>query len=540
MRWWPLTGSGIDNFGVDGSWLEGPEPVLGPGDIRARVEAVTICASDAKMVRLGSDYPLFGHRDLRRDPACLGHELALRVAATGRDVPHDIVPSLRVGVQPDIYKGGRRACIGVNVPGGLADTILLGPDVLDSDSGALVFPVPTNLSRAATALLEPLGCIEGAFRGWGRDAIKTCGRLVVLCAEPGVEWVMDHPIPAARIDLIGLTTAQWETAGGPPHGSPTSPAEALADCSSIDDLLVLGRADRTMVGAFYDRLTSGGTLIWLALGAVEATVPVDLAHFHYGKLTHRGVQSPRLSKAFARPLRYGYKPGGHALVFGASGPMGRVHLMRAIEASDGPKTLVAVARRADKLAGLLSDLAPLTALHDRRLIGLALDEGGNWPRTLSATAPDGFDEVIVVAPGEEPMRMALPFAAPGGLIIGFAGTKTGEIVDLPLGRTVTEGLTITASSGSTVADQQEVIARTLAGQLSPERLIAAVGGFPAARDALAAVLAGRFSGKIMILPGLDWPLMTLPELFDARPDLKPLAGPGLTWSKAIEDAILDG
>jgi L-sorbose 1-phosphate reductase len=540
MRWWPLTGAGIESLGINGSWLEGPEPALGPGEIRAVVEAVTICASDAKMVRLGSDYPLFGHRDLRRDPACLGHELALRVAATGRNVHQDMAPGLRVGVQPDVYKGGRRACIGVNLPGGLADAIVLGADILESDNGALVFPVPAGLSRAATALLEPLGCIEGAFRGWGRDAIKPGGRLVVVCADPDAGWVMDHPIPAARIDLIGLTAVQWEMAGGPAHGSATSPVEALADPAPIDDLLVLGDADRATVGAFYDRLTSGGTLIWLALGAVEATVPVDLAHFHYGKLTHLGARSPRLSAAFARALRYGYKSGGQALVFGASGPMGRVHLTRALEASDGPATLVAVARRADKLAALLSDLAPLAAPRDRRLIGLALDEGGDWRSRLGAIAPGGFDEVIVVAPGEEPMRMALPFAAPGGLVIGFAGTKAGEIVDLPLGRMVTEGLTITASSGSTVADQQEVIARTLAGQLSPERLIAAVGGFPAARDSLAAVLAGRFSGKIMIMPGLDWPLMTLPELFDARPDLKPLAGPGLTWSKAIEDAILEG
>jgi L-sorbose 1-phosphate reductase len=540
MRWWPLTGSGIESFGVDGSWVEGPEPALGPGEIRAEVEAVTICASDAKMVRLGSDYPLFGQRDLRRDPACLGHELALRVAATGRGVQQDMVPGLRVGVQPDIYKAGHRVCIGVNLPGGLADAILLGPDILESDNGALVVPGPAGLSRAATALLEPLGCIEGAFRGWGRDAIKRGGRLVVVCADPGAGWVMDHPIPPGRIDLIGLSAARWEGAGGPAHGRTISPAEALADPAPIDDLLVLGDADRATVGAFYDRLTSGGTFIWLALGAVGATVPVDLAHFHYGKLTHRGVRSPRLSAAFARALRYGYKPGGDALVFGASGPMGRVHLMRAIEASEGPGTLVAVARRADKLAALLSDLAPLAAPRNRRLIGLALDEGGDWRSRLGAIAPGGFDEVIVVAPGEEPMRMALPFAAPGGLVIGFAGTKAGEIVDLPLGRMVNEGLTITASSGSTVADQQEVIARTLGGELSPERLIAAVGGFPAARDALAAVLAGRFSGKIMIMPGLDWPLMTLPELFEARPDLKPLAGPGLTWSKAIEDAILDG
>jgi threonine dehydrogenase-like Zn-dependent dehydrogenase len=198
-----------------------------------------------------------------------------------------------------------------------------------------------------------------------------------------------------------------------------------------------------------------------------------------------------------------------------------------------------VARRPDKLAALVDELAPLAARHGRALLGVAMAGDANWRAAIDAASPGAFDDVIVVAPGEEAMRLAAPLVADGGLLIGFAGTRAGEVVELPLGRLVDDGVSVTASSGSTVADQQCVIAHTLSGTLSPDLLIAAVGGFPATKDAVAAVLAGRFSGKVMILPALDWPLMTLGELFAARPELKPLAGPGLSWSKAIEDAVLD-
>ncbi|MDQ0469869.1 alcohol dehydrogenase catalytic domain-containing protein [Labrys wisconsinensis] len=540
-RWWPLSGAGLEHFGRDGGWIEGEVPKPGAGDLLAGVEAVTICASDAKMVRLGADYPLFGGRDLAREPVCLGHELALRVDEPGSGVDPGLRPGTRIGVQPDVYKHGRRSCIGVTRPGGMADRILLDAEVLQSDDGPLVFPVPAPLSRAATALLEPLGCIEGAFRPWGRDAVRPGGRLVVLCADPRAGWMLDAPLPAGTIDLVGLDEPAWRAAGGPATGRIRSLGldEALADAGPVDDCLVLGPVDPRAVGRVYDRLASGGTFTWLSPVVVEPGVPADLAHFHYGKLTQRGARSLRLSEAWARPIRCDYRPGGRLLLFGASGAMGRMHLMRAIEAAEGPAAIVALARRADKLAALVAELRPLAEARRLALHAVASD-GPDWQAELAALAPGGFDDVVVVAPGDEPMRRAIPFLARNGLLIGFAGTRAGEVVDLPLGRLVTDGISITASSGSTVSDQQAVIRRILQGTLTPERLIAAVGGFPAMRDGVRAVLEGRFSGKVMIMPALDWPLMSLAELFEAHPQLRSLAGPGQSWSKAIEDTVLDG
>ena len=48
-----------------------------------RVDAVGLCASDAKMIRLGNQYPLFYGRDLARQPTRLGHEVALTAVRVG-------------------------------------------------------------------------------------------------------------------------------------------------------------------------------------------------------------------------------------------------------------------------------------------------------------------------------------------------------------------------------------------------------------------------------------------------------------------------
>ena len=540
-RWWPLSGVGLARFGKDGCWLESALEQPGSDEIVADVEAVTICASDAKMVRMGADHPLFQGRDLERDPTCLGHELALKVAAVGQNFQRTLRVGQRVGVQPDLYNGGQRSCIGVNRPGGMADQLVLGADVLQTDLGSMVFPVGADLSRAATALLEPLGCVEGAFRAWGRDEVRAGGRLFVLCADPNAGWLLDRALPSGRIDLVGIDELGWIAAGGPAdtdlHHEKLD--GVLDDGGPVDDCLVLGSCDPNLIGKIYDRLASTGTFTWLCPTIPSpSVVPVDLAHFHYAKLTQRGARSLRLSDAWETPIRYDYRPGGRTLLFGASGAMGRMHMMRAINASDGPRTIVGLARRHEKLAELINDLEPSAAANGRTLKGVAIDAGLNWSDELHRLAPDGFDEVIVVAPGDAAMRDAIPHLADGGLLIGFAGTKAGETVDLPLGRLVSGGISITASSGSTVQDQQRVVERTRAGELAPETLIAAVGGFAAMRDAVQAVLESRFSGKVMIMPALDWPLMSLPELFAVRPELLSLAGPRHSWSKAIEDAVL--
>ena len=80
---WPFFGSGLESVGVNGRPVAEPLPRCGDDEILVRVDALGLCASDAKMVRLGGDYPLFFERDFDANPARLGHEAALTVVAVG-------------------------------------------------------------------------------------------------------------------------------------------------------------------------------------------------------------------------------------------------------------------------------------------------------------------------------------------------------------------------------------------------------------------------------------------------------------------------
>ena len=81
---------------------------------------------------------------------------------------------------------------------------------------------------------------------------------------------------------------------------------------------------------------------------------------------------------------------------------------------------------------------------------------------------------------------------------------------------------IIGSSGSSLADQATVLEKTAAGQLDSAGIVSAVGGLGAVKDALLAVNARRFAGKIVIYPALgDMPLQTVSN-----------------WSKAAETALL--
>ena len=534
-RWWPLSGHGLDKFGVDGRYVTSPLPKVDDGEILARVEAATLCASDGKMVRLGENYPLFGDRDLAAHPARLGHELSLIVEETRADLA-GVRPGSRLGVQPDLYIGGVRHCIGVDVTGGFADYILLGRNVTETDGGPMAFAVPPEISRAATAMLEPLACVEGAFRLWGRTSLKPNGRLAVIAGDAGQAWRLDLPEAPERIDLFGLTASRFrDIANG--TGSATIRIDPAQPEPQYDDIIVLGAAAPGLIGAVFDRLADRGTFTWLAPGAVTDDLPIDLAHFHYSKLVVRGASTLNLAEALAQPVRCGYRPGGTTLLYGASGAMGRFHIERALSHPEGPARVVALARRRDRLDRLVDELRPLAAEHGRTLEAIAMEEPDFESRLAVLGGAGGFDEVIVIAPGGEAFEAARTLVARDGLLIGFAGPRKGDRVLAPLGR-MADGLSITASSGSTVGDQHEVIGRIVRGELKAERHVAAVTGLGGVRDGIAALIEGRFTGKILVLPSVDWPLTTIGDLLASHLELAELAEAGKYWSKEIEDRVL--
>ncbi|MCD4671089.1 MAG: alcohol dehydrogenase catalytic domain-containing protein, partial [Anaerolineaceae bacterium] len=178
---WNLYGAGIDSLGRNGNpeLVEIPEP--GPDQMLVRVDSVSLCFSDLKIIKLGSAHPKLYNRDMTIEPTRLGHETSLTVVKVGKNLQDRYTPGQFLAVQPDIYQNGMSTAYGYTVPGGLIQYHLIGPEVLVTDIGECLLPVEDeNMSYAAASLLEPWGCVLASYTQRRRLTPKT----------DGVMWIM--------------------------------------------------------------------------------------------------------------------------------------------------------------------------------------------------------------------------------------------------------------------------------------------------------------------------------------------------------------
>ncbi len=138
----------------------------------------------------------------------------------------------------------------------------------------------------------------------------------------------------------------------------------------------------------------------------------------------------------------------------------------------------------------------------------------------------GADDVIVSVPVGALMADAATLMASDGLLVLFAGVPNGTMAPLNISDVYLHNAQFTGTSGSTINDQETVIRKTVASELSPNRSVAAIGGMEAAREGIRAMIEGRYPGKIVILPQISGlPLTGLPELKETQPEVAAAAWP---------------
>src|SRR5438093_9506563 len=177
---WNVYGVGVERVGRDGR----PEAVAvgspASDQILVRVDAVGLCFSDVKLIRLGGDHPKLYGRDLTVEPTRIGHETSVTVMRVGADLADRFQPGQRLAIQPDIYVNGRSTAYGYTIPGGLIQYHVIGPEVLAADDGAYVVPVDDRMGFAETALTEPWACVEAAYTQRPRLAPRPGGRAWII------------------------------------------------------------------------------------------------------------------------------------------------------------------------------------------------------------------------------------------------------------------------------------------------------------------------------------------------------------------------
>ena len=287
-----------------------------------------------------------------------------------------------------------------------------------------------------------------------------------------------------------------------------------------------------------------GTLNLVGEHELDGLVDLDVGRLHYDYTAYLGGRGPDIADSYGEARnRADLRPGGTTVFVGAGGPMGLMHVQRAIQQADGPRTIVATEVSDERLKSLEDRLAHLAEANDCELLTFNSQTSEQSLRdfVMGITDGKGADDVVVSVPIAGVMAEADTLMNADGMLVFFAGVPNGTLAPLNLSAVYLDNAQYTGTSGLTIHDQQQVVDLATAGELSPGSIVGAVGGMLAAKDGLQALVDGTYSGKVLIFPQVhDLPLLGLDELKDRLPEVAAKLGAGDTWNDEAEKAFFEG
>ena len=512
---WQVFGAGFENLGKDGkpTTIQRRDPA--ENEVLCRVDALGLCLSDIKIINQGGNHPRLRGRDLANDPTVLGHEASVTVVKVGAKWADQFRVGDRFIVQADIYYKGVNNAFGYMIPGGLQQYCLLDEQALDGDEGCYLLPVQASTGYSQAALSEPWACVEMSYNL--QDRLEPAGGELLIVTDDEAEWRAGNP--QALIIPRSL--------------------EGLGD-EKFDDV-ILPSPTPEMVESLVPRLRKGGCMFLLGDVAEQGTASVDIGRIHYENIRIYGGGQDMVSVAKVNS-RNDLEPDGAALFIGAGGPMGQMHVQRAIEIPSGAKTVVVTdldRARLDHIVRRFGDLAKAKGVELHTFSPSEFASQGAMDARTHELAPNGYSDVCVLAPIPALVRQAVGFAADGALLNVFAGIPIGNPADLEL-TDLCRGVKIIGSSGSRISDLRKILDMVERGDLNSDMSVAAIGGLNCARVGLEGVKAGRFPGKTVIYPQIpELPLMAIEEIPEKLPEVAPKLGPGGAWTREAEAALLE-
>ncbi len=554
---WNMYGPGLQNIGKDGKpeALGVPEP--GDDQILVRVDAVGLCFSDVKLIKLGAEHPKIFHRDLIGNPTRVGHEAAFTVVKVGKNRAGQFYPGQRLAIQPDIYRNQMNTAYGYAIPGGLIQFHLVGPEVLEADD-TYVIPVDNSLSYAESALTEPWACVVASYTQRRRLEPKT-GGLMWIVGRPGDQTdyefsqYLHAPCVVALSDVspdfkekvlksVGESAKVIEKNQLTPEDYPQL-SQDVTGGAGFDDIILLKPASTQMVSEAAKLIAFRGTFNIVSTQALDGPVSIDAGRIHYHYTTYIGSSGLDIAGSYGEARnRCELKPGGTLVVIGGGGPMGQMHVQRALEMDNGPKVVIATDVNDVRLASLEMSGSPIARKHGKEFILINPTTASESLMALVERKTGGnmADDVVLCVPSGPLMEESAKLLAPEGMLVFFAGVPTGTMINVDIDDIFLHNMQLTGTSGSTMDNQRMVVQKTTAGELSPILSVAAVGGMEAALDGLDAMMSSKFTGKIVIFPQLPHlPLLGLAELKEKYPDVGAKLGENNSWTVEAEQAIIE-
>jgi L-sorbose 1-phosphate reductase len=511
---WQLFGAGLENVGKDGVPQTLPLREPAEHEVLLRVDAMGICLSDIKIINQGGSHARLRGRDLPNDPTVLGHECSVTVVKAGDKWKDHFKPGQRYIVQADVYVGGVGYAFGYMIPGGMQQFCYVDDKLLAGDEGCYLLPVEDSVGYSQAALTEPWACVEMSYCLEERFDVQ--GDTLVEAEEKKL-WHAKFPDAAIiSADLHGLSDRAFDT-------------------------IIVTRLTKSIVEALAGKLRKKGVMFLLGKHDGDETVSLDVGRIHYEDLRYFGGGND-LAAVKAANDRNDLLPGGTALFLGAGGPMGQMHVQRAIEIEKHSGLVVVTDLDRGRLDHIEQRFGELAKKRGITLVTIAPSQFES-PQAMDAEirrlAPRGYDDVVLLAPVAALVKSAMDYAADNALVNIFAGLVIGTMVDIKI-KDICRGVKMIGSSGSRIRDLEKVLSMVEHGELDTNLSVAAICGLNAARDGLQAVKEAKYPGKTVIYTQIhDLPLMSLDEVPERLPELKDKLGPQQTWTKEAEQALLE-
>ena len=560
QRLLPLYGAGFENLGHAGRPVEAPLPIYGPDELLIRHDACSLCFSDIKVIKVGGAHPRISGRDLTRQPVVLGHELSITVVGVGASLQDRFKTGQRYTLQPDIFFHGRNMAYGYALQGGLSQYAVLGDEVLRGDGGCYLLPVQEKTGYAEAALTEPWACVNAAYHLDYRTTLQPGGTTWVI-GTPGhspQEYRLSrglqpdsHPaslilsdVPSSLAEWLKTKAAELGILVTEHNGLDVPALSGLRTRivpQGADDVILLGPAPADLIAAAAGLLKWRGILNLVTDQPLPEASPVDVGRLHYDYITYVGSPGPDIAASYA-PVRASLRQGGNLWVLGASGPMGHMHVQRAIQMSPHPRSIVATnlsSPRIHEVAAKFTAAAQAGGITLTCLTEAALGRE-EFDRQLKAlTGGRGFDDIMVLAPDVNTIQFAAAHLALGGVMNLFVGLSRGTTASIDL-NAVCDGRQVRfiGNTGSSIDDLKRMLELTENGQLATNYSVAAIAGLDGAADGLRALQEGRFPGKGVIYPQISGLGLTPLEDLAARlPGVAALLEKGSAWTNAAEKEL---
>jgi len=554
---WRMHEAGVENFGKTGKPDEIPLRRPNRGEVLVRVDAIGICFSDVKLITQGPAHPRITGRDLSKEPVTAGHEVSLTVVEAGEDYKDRYKPGDRFMMQADIYFKGVNLAYGYALAGGMQQYGIVGEPVLAGDEGSYLIPVKPETGYAEAALVEPWTCVVAAYRIHPRKAFKPGGAALIVGARGG-HYAIDPAIckdgppdmlvlagveegvlssvcscPGCKAELLELSALE------PEHVKPL--LEERTGGRGFDDIIVLGSPGPELAEALAAGLAKNGVMAILADCPISRPVKIDVGRVHYDYIDFIGTHTRSIADAYAKSRTSELAPGGAAWFIGAAGPMGQMHVQRAVLMKNGPTRILCTDvdnSRLDYLKSGLDGAARERGVEVAYLNPVASGRDAVVKAITDLTGGRGFDDIVVLAPVVALIEDAVQHLAEGGLMNIFAGVPKGTIATMDLSPTYLKGGRFVGSSGSRPQDMIDTLALTESGELPVVNSMAAVGGIDAMADGVRGVKEARFPGKTVIFPHIRLPLTALTDLDKLAPNVYAKLRDGKFWTQEAEEELL--